>query len=66
MLTLFEIMMAMPAYLFIYAGFRCLFGHDVGLAITLVVAAFVAICTTLVPIFSKSNEDKQLSERRAE
>ena len=66
MLTLYEVTMAMPAYLFVYAGFRTLFGHDVGLAITLVAAAFVAICTTLVPIFSKSTEEKQLKERRAE
>ena len=66
MLTLFEIGHTIPAFAVAYAGFRGMFGHDVSLAATLTIAAFVFVCTAMAKRFFDTLETQQLAERRQE
>ena len=49
MLTIYEIMHAVPAFLFAYGGFRAVFNHEIGLIATLVVATVVLLGTWIFP-----------------
>ncbi len=49
MLTIYEVLHAVPAFLFAYGGFRAVFNHEIGLIATLVVAAVVLLGTWIFP-----------------
>jgi len=49
MLTVYELMHTAPAFLFAYAGVRCIFNHDVALYFILTVAAVITVGTIVFP-----------------
>ena len=66
MLSSMAFIHAIPAYIFAYAGFRSIFGHNVALSTTIVIATFVLFCTTIFPNRIKVQLAKKLADRRDE
>ena len=64
MLSIFEVLHACPVFLAAYCGFRLMFGHMYALAISLVIATVVIVCTTLAPDMIDKENAKNLKERR--
>lgn len=63
MLTFFEIGHAFPAFLFAYAGFRQLFGHDVGLCIVTIIATLILIATSVHSHLDREHKKTSLAQR---
>mgnify|MGYP001003449143 CR=1 FL=1 len=66
MLSWFEVLHAIPAFLFVYGGVRVIFNHDVAIWTCLSIATVVFIGTYISPKILKSQQDDTMQARCAE